>query len=118
MDLGAIIRNSGGEVMAAMSKKIVIFSPAMIEAKALEVSQLQARNIHLPLVIAESDSLSVVNQLNSGIVIFIILSDLLKDVSHLLPFFGGTIVNYVYRSTNKAAHGFARYALRLDDKCI
>ena len=77
--IGAAIRNSHGQVMAALAKKVNgAWSPKLVEAKALALSLLWA--ICLNLQIMESDALAIVNYLNKKSLDIIEFHDLLIDV--------------------------------------
>ena len=65
---GAIIRNSEGLVIAAMSKTLPAqFSMEEVEAIALENGILLAQEMNLMDIIVESDSLSVVQSIQKEI---------------------------------------------------
>lgn len=64
MGVGAIIRNSNGQTMVALSKKVIgSLSPKGIEAKTLALSLSWAMDIGLPLHSIDTDALTVVASL-------------------------------------------------------
>ncbi|PON50688.1 Ribonuclease H [Parasponia andersonii] len=117
--VGAIIRNSSGEVMAALAKWIDgCFSSKVTETKALGLSLLWAKDVGLNLQVVESDALTVVQALQTSSICNSEFGALLLDVFSLLFLFHGVCVRHVYRDANRVAHELAKYALRLDDELI
>ena len=88
MGIGAIIRNSVGKTMTAISKPVCgHFTQIEIEAKALSESLLWAQLIGLPISYIESDALQVVHGLKNSLLVISEFGDLKIDMSHLLSFF-------------------------------
>ncbi|PON56783.1 Serine/threonine protein kinase [Trema orientale] len=116
---GAIIRNSKGEVIAALSMKIVgTLSPEMAEAKVIKVALSWTRYVGINIQFLKSDALTVVKALNDGIISHSEFDDLLLDVFSLLSYFPSVLIKHVYHEANAAAHKLAKFALGLDNDLI
>uniref|UniRef100_A0A803NZB5 RNase H type-1 domain-containing protein n=1 Tax=Cannabis sativa TaxID=3483 RepID=A0A803NZB5_CANSA len=116
--VGAILRDSNGVVVAALSKKLIgNFRSHEMEATALFHSLNWAIQQQLPLSIVESDALMVVNALRAPFNSNSSFSDLIIDISCLLSFLSSVTISHVKRSANIAAHDLAKFALGVDEAC-
>ncbi|XP_030479109.1 uncharacterized protein LOC115696344 [Cannabis sativa] len=117
--IGAIIRNSAGQVVGAMSKPAVgNFKSQEMEAKAMFVGLSWAKQYQIPIDYVETDCLILVNALNGCISQNLGFFDLVSDVTFHLSSFSNVCVSHIRRDANQAAHGLAKQALQLDNNCI
>ncbi|XP_060963954.1 uncharacterized protein LOC115715819 [Cannabis sativa] len=116
--IGALIRSSNGEVVAAISKPILgCYASHEMEAIAMFHCLNWAIQLQLLVSLVETDALRVSNALckySSAISSF---QDLIADITSLLSFFLNVNVSHVKRSTNMAADGLAKFALGVDEAC-
>uniref|UniRef100_A0A803PF76 RNase H type-1 domain-containing protein n=1 Tax=Cannabis sativa TaxID=3483 RepID=A0A803PF76_CANSA len=117
--IGVIVRNSAGQVIAALSTPAIgNFKPQEIEAKAMSVGLSWAQKYQLPIDFVETDCLILVNALNGCISQHSGFYDLVFDVKFHLSNFSNACVSHIRRDANQAAHSLARHALQLDNECI
>ncbi|KAM6574984.1 uncharacterized protein LOC115696372 [Cannabis sativa] len=117
--IGVIVRNSAGQVKAALSTPAIgNFKSQEMEAKAMSVGLSWAKTYQLPIDFVETDCLMLVNALNGDVSQYSGFYDLVSDVKFHLSNFSNTCVSHIRRNANQAAHGLARYALQLDNECI
>ncbi|KAM6564221.1 hypothetical protein CsatB_024219 [Cannabis sativa] len=115
---GAIIRDSNGNVKAAMSHPINgCCLPQEMEAKGLFYSLKWARQLNFKVDMVETDSLILANALRKTASNRSSFQDLIFDVQTELSYLPTVCVNHVYRDGNQAAHGLAKQALVLDNVC-
>uniref|UniRef100_A0A803PC81 RNase H type-1 domain-containing protein n=1 Tax=Cannabis sativa TaxID=3483 RepID=A0A803PC81_CANSA len=116
--VGAVVRNSTGQVIAALSMPIIRkFSSHEMEAKAIFLSLVWASQWELQIGHVEIDALMVTNALYGRTNSIAAFNDLIIDISCLLSFLWGVSISHVKRTANMAAHTLARYALGLDETC-
>ena len=114
--VGALIRDEEGNVIGALSKKILAPLKAVeIEAKAVEVGLQFAKDLSVQEFILEGDSLLVINALKDlspppSSVAAIISSSL--SVSQE---FRQVVFSHIRRQGNRPAHLLAKYASGIDD---
>ncbi|PON71169.1 hypothetical protein PanWU01x14_076080 [Parasponia andersonii] len=119
MGIGAIICDSSGKVMVALSKNLASnLSPKVLEARAPCIRLLRANDVRLPVQSVESNALIVVNSNKNNKHELSVFGDLCTDIHHSLSFFTGISINHVYHSANRAAHGLAQYPIGLDGEFI
>ena len=117
--VGVVIRNAQGEVMGAMSKKISRPLGAIeAEAKAMEVGILFAWDLGLKNIVAEGDSLTVVQALKGSISPAISIQKVTEGISWWLKKFDSWKILHARRSSNTAAHSMAKEANSILDSVI
>ena len=99
--MGVVIRNAQGEVMGAMSKKISRPLGAIeAEAKTMEVGILFAWDLGLKNIVAEGDSLVVVQALKGSIIPAISIQKVTEGISWWLKKFDSWKILHARRSSN------------------
>ncbi|XP_060969794.1 uncharacterized protein LOC115713245 [Cannabis sativa] len=117
--VGIIIQNSSGQVVAANSKLLTgRYKPQEMEAKALILGIDCAALCNLSVNLLESDSLILVNSINSNSNAISSFGDLVLDIKNRLSYLSSVCVSHVKQDANQAAHGLAKDALELDDDCM
>ncbi|KAM6559150.1 hypothetical protein CsatA_028389 [Cannabis sativa] len=115
LGIGAIVRDSSGQVVAALSKPVQgCFRSDEMEAKALFHSLNWVLQYQFNITNIETDALRVYQALNSTSTDLSSFSDLILDVRCLLSFFPEAHISHTKRNANHAAHGLAKHALALD----
>ncbi|GLT72260.1 hypothetical protein SLA2020_483830 [Shorea laevis] len=114
--MGAVARDSLGEVMAAMACKGHGLVPAEIaEACSLRHALRWAQNLSFRRIIMESDCASIVTALNSSTLSFhSSLGAVLLDCKRLMASFLSCHVQHVRREGNAVAHELAKRALHAE----
>ena len=108
--IGAIIRNSEGSVIAAMSKTLTAqFSVEEVEDIALENGVLLALEMNLTDVIVESDSLSVVQSVQKK-EIYVALGHIIQGTLSALSIFRSWRIQHLKRESNSVAHELSQLA--------
>uniref|UniRef100_A0A803PJU0 RNase H type-1 domain-containing protein n=1 Tax=Cannabis sativa TaxID=3483 RepID=A0A803PJU0_CANSA len=94
--LGAIIRDSHGQVRAALAKPVIgNFKSQEREAKAMFYGLSWARHLGLPIDFVETDSLTLANSLNGSSSNLSCFQDLVLDVAHQLSYLSSICVSHV-----------------------
>lgn len=116
--LAAIFRVNK-RVQAVLSKPLKgTLSIFQAESLAILVRLRWAQTIGLPIKMVLSDSLSLVQALNSTNSYHNELGMIFHDIRVLLSNFSGASVSYVSRKFNTEAHKLAREALQLEEKLL
>uniref|UniRef100_A0A803PNH7 Reverse transcriptase domain-containing protein n=1 Tax=Cannabis sativa TaxID=3483 RepID=A0A803PNH7_CANSA len=116
--MGALIRNSNGAVVAAISQPILgCYASHEMEALAMFHCLNWAIQLHLPVSLVETDALKVSIALCKSSSAISSFQDLIADITSLLSFFSNVNVSHVKRSANMAADGLAKFALGVDKAC-
>ncbi|GLT80072.1 hypothetical protein SLA2020_515330 [Shorea laevis] len=115
--MGAVARNSSGEVVAAMScKGQGAVSAEIAEACCLRKALKWARDLSFEKVIMESDCASLVTAMNSHLSdINSSLGTVLSDCKLLMASIPDCHVKFIRRVGNSVAHELARRALHAED---
>ncbi|XP_060962155.1 uncharacterized protein LOC115720894 [Cannabis sativa] len=117
--VGIIVRNSSGQIVAAYSKSFTgRYKSQEMEAKALLTGLDWAAHHNLLVSTLESDSLVLVNSINSQSTAISSFGDLVLDIKNRLSYLSSVCVSHVKRDANQAAHGLAKQALVLDNDCM
>uniref|UniRef100_A0A803PZ04 Reverse transcriptase domain-containing protein n=1 Tax=Cannabis sativa TaxID=3483 RepID=A0A803PZ04_CANSA len=119
--VGALIRTDAGDVVAGLSKVCKgCCSPKEMEALAMFYGLQWALMHNFPLNFIEIDSLLLSNALHclSSTKCITPFYDLVEDINYLMSFFPRVKVSHVKRDANQAAHGLAKFALRLDKDMV
>ena len=117
--VGVVIRNAQGEVMGVMSKEISRPLGAIkARAKAMEVGILFAWDLGLKNIVAEGDSLAVVQALKGSIIPTISIQKVTEGISWWLKKFDNWKILHARRSSNIAAHSMAKEAKSILESVI
>ena len=117
--VGVVIRNAQGEVVGAMSKKISRpLGVIEVEARAMEVGILFAWDLGLKNIVAEGDSLAVVQALKGRIIPAISIQKVTEGISWWLKKFDNWKILHARRSSNTAAHLMAKEAKSILESVI
>lgn len=111
MGFGCVIRDEHGKFVAARGIQWNgVFSPREAEATAIREALSWIKSLSLDKVYIETDSLQVVNSLNSflGESSFHVI---LNDIKNVLCDFSHVFLSFVKRSANGVAHAIARQAV-------
>ncbi|GLT73739.1 hypothetical protein SLA2020_455770 [Shorea laevis] len=114
--MGAVARDSSGEVLAALSCKGQEVSAAEIaEACSLREALQWAQELCFRKVIMESDCASIVTAINSDIpTMHSSLGFILSDCRILMASFLSCTIQHVHREGNSVAHELAKRALHAE----
>uniref|UniRef100_A0A803P119 Uncharacterized protein n=1 Tax=Cannabis sativa TaxID=3483 RepID=A0A803P119_CANSA len=119
MGIGGIVRDSNGNVVAAISKSIRgCFQVKEIEAHAISLCLQWLHHSGYVIHFIETDAQLVSQSVNNYQVHHSRFHDLIYDVIYQMSFFPRVSLSHVCRSANNAAHGLARFALRLDSDMV
>ncbi|KAM6566407.1 hypothetical protein CsatA_025535 [Cannabis sativa] len=117
--IGAILRNSNGDIVACFSKPMFgNFSVLQAECMAIVVAVDWIISSRLEINIVESDCLTVISAFNNSHVHLNDFGSLLEDVAILFFRFPRVSLIHVRRMANTAADGLAVHALRMDEQIV
>ena len=109
--IGVVIRDSAGEVVAALSQKLARPLGALeIEAKAMEVAVQFALDVGVRDVTFEGDSLSICNALRGGSEVPLSVQNIIFGLFHLVRNFRSYVFSHTKRQGNIPAHLLAQHA--------
>lgn len=109
---GAIIRDSSGMVLAAMTNSIgVSYSPFIAEALAVLEGLKLALRLNLSSIIVESDCQALVNMINGVSSTLAVDGVWVHDITDMAKNFGNIVFAHVGRGSNVSAHCLARKGL-------
>ena len=108
---GAVIRNSSGEVMAAM----IVKGPAVWECDEVELLTCRkamefAIDVGFTVLIIEGDSVNAMRGIVLGKENQSALGHVIGDIRHLMGAVEWSFVSCIKRNSNRVAHALARYA--------
>ncbi|KAK9985942.1 hypothetical protein SO802_030893 [Lithocarpus litseifolius] len=116
--IGVVIRDSAGEVVAALCKRLAVPLGALeTEAKAMESGVRFAAEVGIRDVIFEGDSLTVYNAVHGGTTssaVQNIITGILQQVQGFRTF----AFSHVKRQGNVPAHVLAQHACNIDEDVI
>jgi ribonuclease HI len=113
MGVGVIIRDGDGQISAAKSASICAnFDPAAGEALAALHAAEFCRDLGIPEVILEGDSLMVTRALEEKGENWLRYGQIVEDTKSVLRSFRQWRISHVRREANGAAHGLAKEAIR------
>ncbi|KAL5789700.1 hypothetical protein ACOSQ2_004588 [Xanthoceras sorbifolium] len=105
--------------MACCAQQLGVgFSVLIAESMAILRGLQFALSSGLLPALIESDCLLAVSAINSDHVYFFEVGLIIHDIVDLLRCNPGSVVSFIPRSANMAAHHLARFALRLDSDCF
>ena len=115
-DVGAMIRNEKGEVMAAM----LVRGPQVGESVVAEIIACRralefAGEAGFTDLVVEGDNLSVMKSLAASETDHSWLGHIIQDIKGLTRSFRNVSFSYVRRAANSVAHGLARYAKNIHE---
>ena len=106
-----VIRNSGGEVMASLSEKIVKPQTAeLVEILAARRAVLFSRETGFFKSVFEGDSATVIKLLRDRNVSHFLGGNILKDILSYLNSFKSCSLSHIGRQRNAVAHALAQRA--------
>ena len=116
--IGVVVRNEKGELMGAMSKKILFPLGALeVEARAAEEGIIFARDLGLGEIMVEGDASIVISALENPEHSPSSIQKIVEGAQTKLKAFKQWKTNHVRRHCNFAAHLLARHACNIDD-CV
>ena len=111
-----IARDDQGRVFAAMSKRMLVPIDALgVEAKALEVAAVFARDLDIQKLVFESDSLLLCSAIQGVIEPPTTIANIISGTIQIMQQLHQVEVQHTRREGNKAAHGLAQHAQYVDD---
>ncbi|CAI9756749.1 unnamed protein product [Fraxinus pennsylvanica] len=117
--IGAVLRDSFGKVIMAMSKiEIRVEESEAIELLAIFRGLQLCVNMGIQNLLVESDSKLVVEALQIERMLNSSLGVLYQEVKHLATQFVNCKYSHIYRECNMVAHKLARHAKLVDDICV
>ncbi|XP_042972972.1 uncharacterized protein LOC122304773 [Carya illinoinensis] len=109
--IGAILRDSKGEVLMAASKKEhEVRDATSIEMLAIFRGLQLTAHLGIQHLIIESDALTLVQELQKPKPSMALVGNVIRDTKELMSLFHMCEVRYTMRSCNEAAHKLARHA--------
>lgn len=110
--MGAIVRDSKGEmILAASIKEQVLQDPKIVECLAILRGLQLCFHLGISCLSIESDCQLIVNQLQSSDCSSYFLGNILLDIKS--PF-NRCNIQFIYRNINQAAHRLARFARNIE----
>ncbi|KAK0603208.1 hypothetical protein LWI29_002494 [Acer saccharum] len=117
--IGAVIRDSSGRVVAAISKPMQgKFSVELGELLAFREGLLLAKRNNLAIFSAEVDVVLVVSQINSDSIVLGDAMFLIYDIKELCVKVGGCYCQAIPRLANSLAHGLVKLAISLGEEFV
>ncbi|KAK2974954.1 hypothetical protein RJ640_009113 [Escallonia rubra] len=114
MGCGVIVRDSAGNTLAALSKKIYgITDPEYAEAIAAGEAARFGYDCGFNFVQMEGDAILIINALNSSEENLSAIGGIIDDVKRIAHCFDSCIFQHIKRSGNEAAHRLAKFACNL-----
>lgn len=116
--IGVVVRNEKGDMMGAMSKKILLpLGVLEVEARAAEEGIIFARDLGLGEIIVEGDASIVISALVNPEHSPSSIQKIVEGARTKLKAFKQWKTNHVRRHCNFVAHLIARHACNIDD-CV
>ena len=110
--IGVAIRDSDGEIIAALSQRILLpFSVEMAKAMAARRALLFAQGLSLYKVMMEGDCFKVVSALNSSVSYNMMYGNVVEETRRQVCKFHFSSFSHMHRGGNKLAHALARRAV-------
>ena len=117
--IGVVVRNEKGDLMGAMSKKILLLLGAVeVEARVAEEGIIFARDLGLGGIMVEGDASIVISALVNLERSPSSIQKIMEGARTKLKAFKQWKTNHVHRHCNFAAHLLARHACNIDDRGI
>ena len=114
--IGVVVRDSNGEVIAALCKRRAGQMGALeTEALAMEAAVQFAVDVGLREVVFEGDSLSLCNMIQGSTEVQLSIQNIVDGIKSQLPHFRVAEVSHVKRQGNVPAHLLAQYAVHVED---
>ncbi|CAI9775939.1 unnamed protein product [Fraxinus pennsylvanica] len=117
--IGAVLRDSSGTVIMAMSK----IEESVEESEAIELLAIfrgmqLCVNMRIQNLLVESDSKMVIEALQTDSMLNSFLGVLYQEVKIFDTHFVNCNYSHIYRECNMVAHKLARHAQWVDDICV
>ncbi|XP_042942822.1 uncharacterized protein LOC122277005 [Carya illinoinensis] len=114
--IGAIVRDSKGEVIMSAAKKELSVM-IVVEVEALAILRGLQFCIHLGIhnLVIESDSLLVVKEFNKKGSLKDTFDNVIREAKELMTQFGTCEVQHVNRSCNEVAHSLVKFGLSVQN---
>ncbi|XP_042972974.1 uncharacterized protein LOC122304774 [Carya illinoinensis] len=114
--IGAIFRDSKGEViMSAAKKEVSVMTAVEVEALAILRGLQFCILLGIQNLVIESDSLLVVKEFNMQGSSQATFGNVVRDAKELMTRFGTCQVQHVIRSCNSTTHSLAKFGLSVQN---